>query len=595
MSSAVQESKKATDLEVDELSFDDDAGAGAAGSSAAPPTSSPSLTFTHYARCPSGKALPAWKLRALEATRNAGGSVRLFLGRTHQLRRFFIGAHDAAAAAPASAQAGSADASSAAATAGAASALPVPAPARTTRAAASAAAAEALPWNLYLADCRLVGVEQRPDGTLVMRLREAAAPLPACCIGGADVPTARAHELLLRGDAGDGEGALRAHGTRVAAHNAALLQRRTQSPAPLLALAPLVPHAPAAVAAAADASPLGTAAFRLGAPPAARCRASSALPLRTRTAAAPHASGAAADAAATWSRAFLTRFTARAPDAARRSEASDAHAAAGAAAAITLLATPAAAVAAAAAAAFDASAGAAASPAAAEAARLDADRAQRDARAHARTGSGSEEAQQLASPLKRTPPPCRTRAAHTPPTADADAEEEEEERTVAVAAKRVRRTPPPASPHGEGGAAGASEPATTRLRLRLSPSPSPSPRASSPSPSPPSPPPPSPPPAQVQAKRQLRDPVPDDPPDCKRKVKRWRETPPPFFVGDADAADAAGAVPNAHLSREERMQIRSSDEPSAMRRVLASAVAVAGAARSRAERHWRRIRASTNA
>ena len=148
------------------------------------------------ARSPSGKPLDASKLRRLQSTVTARSAVRLFLGRTHQLRRFFLGAP------------------------------------------ALDAAAAVEPWGaLYLADCVLEVVETRDDGTLIMRMREAEA--------------GTAGALLLDGAAA----ALEAHTARVAAHNSALHARRQELAAasaallqlaPQLQLPPVLPPLPAA-------------------------------------------------------------------------------------------------------------------------------------------------------------------------------------------------------------------------------------------------------------------------------------------------------------------------------------------------------------
>ncbi len=78
----------------------------------------------HYVRRPSGAPLDAWRLKRLRTTLQRRGSVRIFLGRDHQLRPFFA---DGAVKAP---------------------------------------------WILYLADGVLTQLEERDDGTVVMTLTE---------------------------------------------------------------------------------------------------------------------------------------------------------------------------------------------------------------------------------------------------------------------------------------------------------------------------------------------------------------------------------------------------------------------------------------
>ena len=249
------ETKQASDLEVDELSFacDDTAsrsadgisgcGAGddgSAGACAAPVQ--PLLRLVHYAWCvllvlhmplrhshaarclsrrPCGVALQPHRLRQLERTRDTRAPVRLFIGRTHQLRRFFLGALPLGAEQPAA-----------------------------TGAARSSA--DSAPWIIYLADMYLEHLEQRSDGTLIMRMCE--IPMPPGAAEGDVAADASAHALLLAG----GEAELRAHAERVAAHNAELRMRRSEqhpvaSPAePATAGAAKTATAPAAVAAAAE-------------------------------------------------------------------------------------------------------------------------------------------------------------------------------------------------------------------------------------------------------------------------------------------------------------------------------------------------------
>ena len=215
------ESKKASDLEVDELSFAcDDAAAGggcgagdggSAGAGAAPVQ--PLLRLVHYARCvllvrhnplrcshaarcllrrrPCGVPLQPGRLRQLEQTRDTRAPVRLFIGRTHQLRRFFLGAPLLGAEQPAATG-------------------------------ATRSSADSAPWIIYLADMYLEHLEQRSDGTLIMCMCE--IPPPPGAAEGDVAADASAHALLLAG----GEAALRAHAERVAAHNAELRVRRSE-------------------------------------------------------------------------------------------------------------------------------------------------------------------------------------------------------------------------------------------------------------------------------------------------------------------------------------------------------------------------------
>lgn len=196
-----QESKKATDVDVDVLDFDVTVDAEAARAKGSSAGTVPLLTLMHYVRCPSGKPLPVNRLAQLLATRDAGSTVRVFLGRNHQLRRFFAGGEALAGPRPAPARRK------------AHAALPEQAP-------AAAAQVCTEPFILYLADCRLQSVQSQPNGTLVMTLREVLpAPLP-----GAATPV-HAHKLLLPGAAAK----LCAHASRVRVHNAKLLLRREEA------------------------------------------------------------------------------------------------------------------------------------------------------------------------------------------------------------------------------------------------------------------------------------------------------------------------------------------------------------------------------